>query len=164
MPHLVFGAGGIGTTESSFTFTWDTADKVRALLAALRRLGVTELDSAASYPPGNAWNTETLLGASRAAVAAADGGGGFALDTKVLVERGVAFLGGGRIAASLDRSLALLGVPRVRTLYAHANDGQTPLAEQLASFDAAYRQGKFERVGPAPPPPPSLSQEHADAG
>ena len=52
-PHLLFGAGGIGTTATSFTFTWDTPEKVAALLEELRRLGICELDSAASYPPSN---------------------------------------------------------------------------------------------------------------
>ena len=46
--NLVFGAGGIGTTPDSFTFTWGTPDSVSSLLEALKRLDILELDSAAS--------------------------------------------------------------------------------------------------------------------
>lgn len=144
-PHLLFGAGGIGTTATSFTFTWDTPEKVAALLAELRRLGIRELDSAAGYPPSNPWNTETLLGQS-GAITPSSSEDGFIIDTKVIVRRGEAWLTEAVVGESIDRSLALLGTPRVRTLYAHANDGVTPLVEQAAAFDKQFRAGKFERV------------------
>ncbi|CAK7218315.1 hypothetical protein SBRCBS47491_003468 [Sporothrix bragantina] len=143
MPHLVFGAGSIGTTAESFTFTWDTPEKVAALLAELQGLGIHTLDSAAAYPPSNAWNTETLLGQSGALEKAER----FVLDTKVLVQHGQAWLTAEHITASLDKSLALLRVPRVRTLYAHANDGVTPLVEQAAAFDREVRSGRCLQYG-----------------
>ncbi|CAK7212246.1 hypothetical protein SCUCBS95973_001399 [Sporothrix curviconia] len=135
MPHLVFGAGSIGSTIESFTYTWDTPEKVAALLAELHGLGICTLDSAAAYPPGNAWNTETLLGES----GSLGSGDEFVVDTKVLVQHGQAWLTSADVSAGLDKSLALLRVPRVRTLYAHANDGVTPLVEQAAAFEREVR-------------------------
>ena len=138
-PNLVFGAGGIGTTAKSFTFTWDDADKVNLLLSTLRKLEVLELDSAASYPPGNPWNTETLLGESKA------GDKGFIIDTKVAVH-GDNRLNEQGISSSITRSLDLLGMPKVRTLYAHGLDSKTPIEETAAAFHKQYLAGKCERV------------------
>ena len=152
-PRLVFGAGAIGTTATSFTFTWDTPEKVAGLLRALRALGITHLDSAASYPPNNAWNTETLLGQSGALQH--DGvSSTFIVDTKVLVQRvntsvakGVPFLAPAAIARSLDTSLRLLNRTSVHTFYAHADDGVTPVAEQAAAFDREVRAGRCTQYG-----------------
>ncbi|KIH91057.1 hypothetical protein SPBR_01865 [Sporothrix brasiliensis 5110] len=147
MPHLIFGAGSIGTTATSFTYTWDTPAKVAALLTELRRLGLCTLDSAASYPPGNAWNTETLLG--QAACLSGDSFRlmPFIIDTKVLVRAGEPFLSDALVDASISHSLALLRVSRVRTLYAHANDGITPLAGQAAALDRQVRLGRCAQYG-----------------
>ena len=138
-PNLVFGAGGIGTTAKSFTYTWDDFDKVNSLLSTLRDLDVLELDSAASYPPGNPWNTETLLGEAKA------GDKGFIIDTKVAAHGGNRLNDQG-ISSSIDRSLTLLGVEKVRTLYAHTPDLKTPIEETAAAFHKEYVAGKFERV------------------
>lgn len=140
-PQIIFGAGGIGTTAKSFTYTWDNAEKVNELLTAIQELRISELDSAASYPPGNAWNTETLLGSSQAAKK------GFIIDTKVIPLRdGGKTLGFENITSSIDKSLGLLGVDKVRTLYAHFNDAATPIAEQAEAFHNVYKSGKVERV------------------
>ena len=141
-PNVVFGAGGIGTTAKSFTYTWDDADKVESLLSTLRDLDVLELDSAASYPPGNPWNTETLLGEAKA------GDKGFIIDTKIAAHGGNRLNDQG-IASSIEKSLTLLGVEKVRTLYAHAPDVKTPIEETAAAFHKQYRAGKFERVYPS---------------
>lgn len=136
---LVFGAGGIGGTEKGFTYTWDTAEKASSLLNTLEKLGLKELDSAASYPPGNPWNTETLLGQSKAVER------GFVVDSKVLGARGP-MLTDGQITASVDKTLQLLDAKKVRTLYAHFADKHTPIEETAKAFDRQYREGKFERV------------------
>lgn len=136
---LVFGAGGIGGTEKGFTYTWDTAEKASSLLDTLEKLGLKELDSAASYPPGNPWNTETLLGQTKAVER------GFVVDSKVLGARGP-MLTDGQIAASVDKTLQLLGAKKIRTLYAHFADKHTPIEETAKAFDRQYREGKFERV------------------
>lgn len=137
-PKLLFGAGSIGTTAKSFTFTWDTPEAVSSLLDALENLGITELDSAAAYPPGNPWNAERLLGQAKA------GKRGFIIDTKVipvgnrLNEQGISF--------SVDKSLALLGVNGVRVLYSHMPDLKTPIEETAAAYHQQYLAGKFEKV------------------
>jgi len=75
-PRIIFGAGGIG--EGRITHTWTTPETTSSLLQDLESLGLKELDSGASYPPGAAWTTETLLGQSKAAEK------GFVIDTKIL--------------------------------------------------------------------------------
>ncbi|KAH6664974.1 NADP-dependent oxidoreductase domain-containing protein [Halenospora varia] len=139
-PKIVFGAGGIGATEKGFTFTWDTAESVSSLLSTLSSLGITELDGGASYPPGNPWHTETLLGEAKAAEK------GFIIDSKVAIH------GGNRqdengIATSLDKSLEILGVDKVRTLYSHAPDHVTPVEETARAYHTQFMAGKFERLG-----------------
>lgn len=140
-PHLVFGAGGIGSTEKSFTYTWDTPEKVSGLLDVLKKLEVLELDSAASYPPGNHWHTETLLGQSKAMER------GFTIDSKVETHGGpVPALNDEAMTASVNKTLGLLGTNKVRTLYAHFPDAETPMEEAAAAFNKQYVEGKFERV------------------
>ncbi|KAJ0124838.1 hypothetical protein J7T55_006181 [Diaporthe amygdali] len=148
---LVFGAGGIGWTEKSFTYTWDTEEKVTSLLDTLETLGLNELDSAASYPPGNPWNTETLLGQSKVVER------GFVVDSKILGARGP-MLTDERISASVEKTLQLLGAKKVRTMYAHFFDEHTPIAETAKAFDRQYREGKFERLGLCSYPPAKLSE------
>lgn len=139
-PHIVFGAGGIGTTANSFTFTWDTSDKVNELLVVLKRLGIFELDSAASYPPGNPWHTETLLGQSAAATK------GFLIDSKIMRIKEGGTLGSQNITESTNKTLKLLNADKIRTMYAHSPDPTTPLLEQAENFHRQFQQGKYERV------------------
>ncbi|KAK3689232.1 NADP-dependent oxidoreductase domain-containing protein [Podospora appendiculata] len=144
-PHLVFGAGGIGTTANSFTFTWDTPEKVSELLNVLKKLDILELDSAAIYPPGNPWNTETLLGQSRAAEK------GFIIDSKVFVkweaDKPQPSLDENGISSSAARTLELIGADKLRTLYAHMPDKNTPLEETVLAFHKQFVAGKFDRLG-----------------
>jgi aflatoxin B1 aldehyde reductase len=140
-PHLVFGAGGIGTTTKSFTYTFDTPGKASEVLDLLQKLNIMELDGAASYPPGNPWDSERLLGLCRATER------GFKIDSKVaahVIDKPA--LDDESISSSLDRSLQLLGSDRVQTFYAHRPDALTPLEETAAAFHKQYLAGKFERV------------------
>ncbi len=73
--RLVFGAGGIG--EGAITHAWTTGEQTSELLDVLKELELTELDSAASAPPGNPRVSERLLGESQAA------GKEFVIDTKI---------------------------------------------------------------------------------
>jgi aflatoxin B1 aldehyde reductase len=136
-PRINFGAGCIGHTDKSFTFTWGTPEAVNTLLAKLKSLDVLELDSAASYPPTNPWNTETLLGQSEAAAK------GFIIDTKVLQ---LGRLDDQNMTFSIDKSLRLLGTDCVRILYAHKPDPDTPLEETTAAFQEQFMAGKFKKV------------------
>ncbi|MCJ1310469.1 hypothetical protein MMC25_004133 [Agyrium rufum] len=138
-PNLIFGAGGIGGTPESFTYTWITPEATSSLLDTLKELNVLELDSAASYPPGNAWHTETLLGQADAAQK------GFITDSKVLVRN--TRLNREGISSSIDKTLKLLGVGKIRTLYAHTIDTETPHEVTAAAFDQQWKLGKFERLG-----------------
>lgn len=139
-PNIVFGAGGIGGTEKSFTYTWTDASKTSTLLNTLQDLGIKELDSAASYPPSNPWNTETLLGESHAVQK------GFLVDSKVAAHIPNPHLSAEQIEQSIDKTLRLLGAGKVRVLYAHRQDDITTLEDQLEGFDRQFRAGKFERV------------------
>jgi len=57
--------------------------------------------------------------------------------------------GGGRkyVLASLDQSLARLGLEYVDIFYSHRLDGSTPLEETMGALDTAVRQGKALYVG-----------------
>lgn len=141
-PHLIFGAGGIGTTAKSFTYTWDTPEKVSTLLELLQKLNITELDSAASYPPGNPENAETLLGQAHAAEK------GFIIDSKInYYPVDVPSLNDEGIHRSTTRTLELLGIPKVRIMYVHAPEPTTPLEETAKAFDRQFREGRFEQLG-----------------
>ncbi|KAI3393060.1 hypothetical protein diail_4768 [Diaporthe ilicicola] len=148
---LVFGAGGIGGTEEGFIYTWDTAEKASSLLDTLENLGLKELDSAASYPPGNPWNTETLLGQSMAVER------GFIVDSKIVGSKGP-MLTDEAINASLNKTLQLIDAKKVRTMYAHFPDVHTPIEETAKAFDRQYREGKFERLGLCNYPTAKLSE------
>lgn len=141
-PALVFGAGGIGTTVDSFTFTWDTPELVSSLLSTLEELDILVLDTAAAYPPGNPRNSEILLGQTGTAEK------GFIIDSKVLAILDGPSLTDVTIPKSLDKSLSLLGVSKIRTLYAHFSDPFTPMEVTAETFDREYKAGKFERVLP----------------
>ncbi|KAK3315560.1 NADP-dependent oxidoreductase domain-containing protein [Apodospora peruviana] len=140
-PHLVFGAGGIGTTANSFTFTWDTPEKLDELLDLLKKLDILELDSASSYPPGNPENAETLLGQSKAAEK------GFIIDSKIAMHKPGPKLDDTSISQSTARTLEQLDAQKVRTMYSHWPSKDTPLEETAAAFHRQYEAGKFERLG-----------------
>ncbi len=139
-PNLVFGAGGIGTTTKSFTFTWDTPEQVSELLSVLKKLDILELDSAASYPPSNPWNTETLLGQSKAAE------NGFIIDSKIAAHIAGPKLDDVGISKSIAQTLELLGTDKVRSIYSHGPDKETSLEDTAVAFHKQFIAGKFERV------------------
>ncbi|KUJ08208.1 putative aldo/keto reductase [Mollisia scopiformis] len=132
--HLLFGAGGIGSGRISRT--WTTAEQTSSLLSLLQQLGIQQLDSGASYPPGSPWVTERLLGESKAVEK------GFVVDTKVLYD-----LSEKGIERSVEKSLELLGVERVNILYSHSPDKEVPIGESAKGFDVQYRAGRFEELG-----------------
>lgn len=139
--HLIFGAGGIGSTERGFVYTWDTPEKVTDLLHIVKEYGISELDSAAGYPPGNPWNAELLLGQSPASK-------DFRIDTKILARTEDGHpLSATNIEQSMLKSLQLLNRSRVRTLYSHMPDSTTPIQETAAAFHKLYQEGKFECLG-----------------
>ncbi len=142
-PQLIFGGGGLGGTEKSFTYSWDTPEKVQQLLQELKRLGFREIDAGASYPPTNPWNTETLLGQTHAALPE---GGDFVIDSKIAAHVPGPTLNDDNISTSLAKTLKLLGTPKVHILYAHVPDAKTPLEETARAFDTQFKAGRFEKV------------------
>ncbi|KAH7311092.1 putative aldo/keto reductase [Rhexocercosporidium sp. MPI-PUGE-AT-0058] len=141
-PSLIFGAGGIG--EGRISHSWVDASQTSSLLSTLSSLKLTELDSAASYPPGAPWVTEGLLGETKAAQQ------GFVIDTKILAkgEKGTdGTLSERGIDESLEKSLRLLGIEQVNILYTHAPDTATPAEETARAFDKHFRAGKFKKLG-----------------
>ncbi|KAH7033554.1 NADP-dependent oxidoreductase domain-containing protein [Microdochium trichocladiopsis] len=146
-PHIVFGAGGIGISPGSFTYTFDTPEKVSSLLKVLESLDIKELDSAANYPPKNPWNTNTLLGQAGAA------GKGFEIHDKIRVpynyETGQVepSLTEEAMAASTKKSQQLLGVDKVPVLYAHFRDPHTSIEEMARAFDVQHKLGSFDKLG-----------------
>jgi aflatoxin B1 aldehyde reductase len=147
---LIFGAGGIG--EGRISHTWKTPEQTEELLKALDELGVKQLDSAAAYPPGSPWVTETLLGQAKAAEK------GFAIDSKVMpyslalgfrdpkAKSGADSLSEQNLDASFQKTFELLGVKKVHIMYAHCSDPDTPAEESARAFDKHLRAKHCEMV------------------
>jgi aflatoxin B1 aldehyde reductase len=147
--NLIFGAGGIG--EGRISHTWTTPEQTNELLKSLDDLGLKQLDSAASYPPGAAWVTETLLGQTKAAEK------GFVIDSKIIpfsiktgrnpkAKSGSRSLSEENIDASFKETFDLLGVEKVHIMYAHCSDPDTPAGESARAFDKHFRAGDCEMV------------------
>lgn len=73
-PKLIFGTGGLGMAG---TGSFQDAESVRLLMSTLKELEITNLDTAARYPPPSPGLAEQLVGET------ADG---FVVDTKVLTD------------------------------------------------------------------------------
>jgi aflatoxin B1 aldehyde reductase len=141
-PTLFYGTAIFGTpTIPSLT----EAENVSKFLDEVHSLGITELDTAARYPPDNVGGSERLLGATKA-------GSSFTINTKVLIAgaTGDGTLTKDAIRASVANSLKTLGVSKIGILYAHAPDNTTPLEEQAEAFNEQYEKGYCERVSNFP--------------
>jgi len=135
-PRLIFGA-------ASFGMNYSTPEEVQSLLDLLKSHGITHLDTAGRYPPGNPGRSEELIGEVKAVSQ------GFTVDTKILAGAGD---GSGelteeQIEASIKTSLARIGVEKVNTLHIHRPDPQTPLEEQAKAFNTVFKEGKFQTLG-----------------
>ena len=100
-PNLVLGGAAIGSS-------YQTSDAVSELLVALKKHGISHIDSAARYPPTDPGRSEQLLGQAKAAEA------GFIIDTKIDTEGdGSGTLTAAAIANSLEASFNRLQVKKV---------------------------------------------------
>ena len=100
-PKLTFGGASIGSS-------YLTTESVTELLDALRKQGITYIDSAARYPPTDPGKSELLLGRAKAAEA------GFIIDTKInFAGDGSGTLTTAAITDSLKDSLNRLQVKKV---------------------------------------------------
>jgi L-glyceraldehyde 3-phosphate reductase len=127
----------------------DDPEEAEAILVRALELGVTHLDLANNYgpPPGSAEETlaRVLKGPLR----------GHRDELVISTKAGFPMWngpygdGGSRkhLLASLDQSLARLGLDYVDVFYHHRPDPDTPLAESMLALDHAARQGKALYVG-----------------
>jgi aflatoxin B1 aldehyde reductase len=148
---LLLGAGG-GFFAASHQHT---PEELKEFLSLLPKYNIKAIDAAAVYPGGAPGRSETILGQAHAAK-------DFIIDTKIMVKLGNKPPGLGdeapsdgekgelsreKVLESFRISLERLGVEKVRTLYCHRPDSQTPLEETAEVFNELYKQGKFEHVG-----------------
>ncbi|KAL1596988.1 hypothetical protein SLS60_008570 [Paraconiothyrium brasiliense] len=73
-PKLIFGTGSLGMAG---TGSFQDVDSVRPLMSTLKEHGITQLDTAARYPPPSPGLAEQLVGSTAE---------GFVVDTKVLTD------------------------------------------------------------------------------
>lgn len=120
----------------------------------MEELELGQLDSAAAYPLGALWVTETLLGQMKASEK------GFVIDTKILAfplagRDPNAKSGTGSLTEetrrrtsmqSFKKTFELLGVEKVNIVYTHYSDPVTPAEESARAFDKHFRAGHFEKV------------------
>jgi aryl-alcohol dehydrogenase-like predicted oxidoreductase len=147
---LLVGSGG-GFFAMS---TNPTPESTKQFLSFLPKYNIKEIDTAAVYPSGTPGNSEKLLGLVHAAK-------DFIIDTKIMVKMGSkppgpdskppsdgekGELSREKVLESFNTSLERLGVEKVRTLYCHRPDPETPLEETAGIFNELYEQGKFEHV------------------
>ncbi|KAI1757666.1 Aldo/keto reductase [Xylaria castorea] len=134
VPSIIAGGGTWGHNVDD--------DEAQRHMAALKAIGVREIDTAALYPFSNPTMSEQIIGKSRF------GQEGFLVDTKIMwFNGGKGTLTKDNIPKSVDDSLERLGLEKVNVLYAIGPDHDTPLEEQAAAFDGVYRQGKFAKLG-----------------
>ncbi|KAJ5732349.1 Aldo/keto reductase [Penicillium malachiteum] len=124
------------------------ADNIQNLLERLEAAGIKHFDTASYYPPSNSGASEKLLGTVKQP--------GFTIDTKILFRPDA--LRKDLVEASLRQSLESLGLTKVKTLYAHAPDKTTSIADQAANFNHFYEAGYFEQLGLCNYSPDQLSE------
>ncbi|KAJ5729645.1 Aldo/keto reductase [Penicillium malachiteum] len=124
------------------------AENVQRLLERLDAAGIKHFDTASYYPPTNLGASEKLLGTVKRP--------GFTIDTKILLRPEA--LRKDLMEGSLRQSLESLGLTKVKTLYAHAPDKITSIADQAANFNHFYEAGYFEQLGLCNYSPEQLSE------
>ena len=154
-PKLIFGTASLGMTGSS---SFQDVASVQELFKTLKDVGITQLDTAARYPPNNPGMSEKLIGEAR---------GEFVIDTKVLTaltNDGSGDLAKDAMQKSVDESLSKLNQKSVSTddqymrslvkltslqvniLYSHRADPSTPLLEQIQNFNDQIKRGHCQSV------------------
>jgi Aldo/keto reductase family len=150
-PHILLGSGG-GIIPSS------TPQEVAAIFKHLKGLAsvIYGIDTAAVYGGGGErGKSERVLGEAGIADA------GLVIDTKVLFygpdgpgdgrEKDGGPLSRVNVLRSSKESLERLKVGKVRCLYAHQVDRNTPIAETVGAFGEVLKAGEAEVVSAHPP-------------
>lgn len=129
----MFGGPGVSAAES------------RRLVERFMEAGGTFLDTASSYMAGESEDIlgDVMAGRRDELVVATKYGRGSDADPRLVNE------GNGRRAMvmSVERSLQRLRTDRIDLLWAHYDDGVTPLAEVVHAFDDLVRAGKVLHAG-----------------
>lgn len=140
-PRLLFGGAAIGMSP------YATVASVSDLLKTLQSMGIDKIDTAPRYPFDNHGASESLLGQTDAIAQ------GFLVDTKIYHDggTGAGSLEPAAVEASLAASCRRLGVDpsskgKIKVLYCHGPDHETPLEEQAAGLHAVYETGVFAEV------------------
>jgi L-glyceraldehyde 3-phosphate reductase len=154
MPYRRCGRRGLLLPAISLGFWWNFGhdrplETGRAIVRRAFDLGITHLDLANNYGPpyGSAEETFGRLFASDLRPYRDE----LVISTKAGYDMwpGPYGIGGSRkyLLASLDQSLARLGLDYVDIFYSHRFDPETPLEETMGALDAAVRAGKALYVG-----------------
>ncbi|MGC5583696.1 aldo/keto reductase [Ornithinimicrobium sp. W1665] len=129
-------------------FGWTADEKTsHAVLDAFVEAGGTFVDTADSYA---AWvddrggQSETIIGSWLAARGRRDD---VLVPTKVARKPGREGLSRANVLAAVDESLERLQTDHVDLYYAHFDDEDVPVAEQVGAFDEVVRAGKARAVG-----------------
>jgi len=127
---VVFGAGSIGDPL--------VGDDIKKALDLFRKHGHVELDTAATYPISNFGASEKALGLEDLSWAT--------ISTKVsaMKERANSRE---NVRQGLEDSQKQLNGKEIDIYYFHMPDAVTPMEEQAAAMDEAYRAGGFKRFG-----------------
>ncbi|OTB16244.1 hypothetical protein K445DRAFT_317223 [Daldinia sp. EC12] len=134
---------GTSTFGSSHVPALQDEANVSKFLEALQEGGISQIDTAARYPPDNHGASERMLGRVKASSK------GFTINTKVLFagQSSAGTLSKEAVRKSVGNSLRILGVEKLGILYAHTADPVTPLEEQAAALNEQYQKGFCEKIG-----------------
>ncbi|KAI1734952.1 Aldo/keto reductase [Xylaria scruposa] len=134
---------GTTTFGSSHVPTLQDPTFASQFLDSVRSTGISQIDTAARYPPDNHGGSERMLGA----VHAFDKG--FTINTKVLFagQSSDGTLSKEAVRRSVDSSLKRLNIPKIGILYAHCPDDVTPLEEQAEALSEQLLLGHCTQYG-----------------
>ncbi|KAI8960021.1 Aldo/keto reductase [Daldinia sp. FL1419] len=139
-PVIYFGTSTFGSSHVPALLDEENVSK---FLDTLHDGGVSQIDTAARYPPDNHGASERMLGRVKASSK------GFTINTKVLFagQNSDGTLSAEAVRKSVENSLKTLGTEKIGILYAHTADHATPLEEQARAFNEQYQKGFCEKIG-----------------
>lgn len=114
--------------------------EVPAFLGEFQQHGHVEIDTAAAYPPGKPGVTERVLGEQ-------SGLSNWAQISTKLMGFGEAPNSTEKVREGIEASRERLSGADFDLYYFHLPDKDTPMEEQAAAMDEAYKAGKFKRFG-----------------
>lgn len=133
-PQIILGGASFGIHAESM---FNTPEKAQEALNVYHSFGHTIIDTSRMYPSNAPGTSEQVLGQTDISK--------FTIDTKFLSTPGNH--APQKLQQSIDESLAALRLPKVRILYLHFPDPETPLTEVVKAVDAIHKQGKFDQFG-----------------